>query len=83
MADRQDESPRDERGSPLVAHDPGLAHRPEIDTQSDTLRSGRPRDSWTPLDAKVRDSLSKNAPLDAIGRCRNGGNRPFINRVIG
>ena len=26
------------------------------------------RDSWTPLDAKVRDSLSKNAPLDAIGR---------------
>ena len=32
---------------------------PEIDTQSDTLRSARPRDSWTPSEAKVRDSLSK------------------------
>ena len=49
--------------SPLVAHDPGRANRPEIDTQadtqSDTLRSGRPCDSWTPLEAKVRESLSK------------------------
>ena len=67
----------------IDAHDPGRVHRPEIDTQSDTLRSGRPCDSWTPLEAKVRDSLSKNAPLDAIGRCRNGGNRPFNQGVAG
>ena len=60
--------------SPLVAHDPGRANRPEIDTQadtqSDTLRSGRPCDSWTPSEAKVRDSLSKThrwTPPDAGG----------------
>ena len=42
----------------------------EIDTQSDTLRSGRPCDSWTSLDAKVRDFLSKMhrwTPPDAGG----------------
>ena len=57
-------SPREMNAqSPLVAHDPGRANRPEIDTQadtqSDTLRSGRPCDSWTPLEAKVRESLNK------------------------
>ena len=68
-------SPREMNAqSPLVAHDPGRANRPEIDTQadtqSDTLRSGRPCDSWTPLDAKVREFLSKThrwTPSDAGG----------------
>ena len=50
-----------------VMHTPD---RSEIDTQSDTLRSGRPCDSWTPLDAKVREFLSKThrwTPSDAGG----------------
>ena len=67
----RDESPLDERGSPLGAHDPDRIHRPEIDTQSDTLRSGRPRDSWTPSEAKVREFFSKMhrwTPLDAGGQ---------------
>ena len=58
----------------MVAHDPGRVNRPEIDTQadtqSDTLRSGRPCDSWTPLEAKVREFLSKThrwTPSDAGG----------------
>ena len=45
--------------------------RSEIDTQSDTLRSGRPCDSRTPLEAKVREFLSKmhgwTSP-DAVGK---------------
>ena len=63
-------SPREKRGSRLVAHDLGRNHRPGIDTQSDTLRSGRPRDSWTPSEAKVREFLSKRyrwTPSDAGG----------------
>ena len=46
--------------SSAAPHD--ILHAPdpsEIDTQSDTLRSGRPCDSWTPLEAKVREFLSK------------------------
>ena len=59
---RSSAAPRD------VVHAPD---RSEIDTLSDTLRSGRPCDSWTPLEAKVREFLSKThrcTPLDAGGK---------------
>ena len=41
------------------------ARPPKFDTLSDTLRSGRPCDFWTPLEAKGSDSLKKQAVLDA------------------
>ena len=40
---------------------------PGFDTQSDTLRTGRPCDSWTPLEAKGGDYLNKQAILDTGG----------------
>ena len=49
----------------LPAPDPS-----EIDTQSDTLLNARPCDSWTPSEARVRESLSKMnrwTPSDAGG----------------
>ena len=61
---------------PARAHAPSrpwscqLRAAPAIDTQSDTLRSARPRDSWTPSEAKVREFLSKThrrTLLDAGG----------------
>ena len=46
------------------------ARLPRFDTLSDTLRSGRPCDLWTPLEAKVADFLNKPAILDAGGHHR-------------
>ena len=44
-----------------------LARPPRVDTLTDTLRSGRPCDLWTPLEAKGGDLLKKQAILDASG----------------
>ena len=62
----------------LVCPDPS-----EIDTQSDTLRSGRARDSWTPSEAESPRIAQQNETLDATGRGRIGGNRPLNQGVAG
>ena len=74
LAASRDECPLDARGPPCSLTIPAVSSGPRIDTQadtqSDTLRSGRPCDSWTPLEAKVREFLSKThrwTPSDAGG----------------
>ena len=70
--------------SSLAPHD--VLHAPdpsEIDTQSDTLRSGHPCDSWTPPEAKVREFLSKMHRWTPPDGGWIGGNRAFNQGVAG